>query len=144
MRVRSFGRLSRWWSAAPLLMTVVAAYAAETAASNERRADGLWMTNEVGGWTVMSPKRQPIVTYWYERPEDSKLPVESGCYFHPLHTPKGVVVTDVAPPDHPHHRGVFLGWVEMHGKKDADFWGWGEHAPVKGRQIVNKGQKLSH
>ena len=27
----------------------------------------------------------------------------------------------------------------MHGRKDADFWGWGEHAPVKDRHIVNTG-----
>jgi hypothetical protein len=51
-------------------------------------------------------------------------------------TPSGVVVTDVNPKDHPHHRGIFLAWVETHGKKDADFWGWGEPAPTKGRKIV--------
>jgi hypothetical protein len=49
-----------------------------------------------------------------------------------------VVVTDVAPADHKHHRGIFLAWVEMHGKKDADFWGWGQYAPVKDRVILNK------
>lgn len=68
---------------------------------------------------------------------DAKLSVTSGCYFHPLKTPAGVAVTDVAPDDHRHHRGVFLAFLEMHGRKDADFWGWGEHAPVKDRQIVN-------
>ena len=26
----------------------------------------------------------------------------------------------------------------MHGAKDANFWGWGEHAPVKDRKIVNR------
>ena len=45
-------------------------------------------------------------------------------------------MTDVNPKDHPHHRGIFLAWVETHGKKDADFWGWGEPAPTKGRKIV--------
>jgi hypothetical protein len=53
-------------------------------------------------------------------------------------TPGGVVVTDFAPSDHRHHRGLFLGWVEMHGVKDADFWGWGEHAPIKNRRIVTR------
>ena len=77
--------------------------------------------------------------YQLRKPAEVKLPVESGGYFHPLTTPAGVVVTDVAPADHPHHRGVFLAWVEMHGKKDADFWGWGEHAPTKNRRIVNRG-----
>jgi hypothetical protein len=81
------------------------------------------------------------VRYQLKKPADSKLAVESACYFHPLTTPAGVVVTDVAPGDHKHHRGVFLAWFEMHGKKDADFWGWGQYAPVKDRVIVNTSAK---
>jgi len=81
---------------------------------------------------------RPVLRYQLRKPADVKLPVDSGSYFHPVMTPSGVVVTDVAPKDHPHHRGIFLAWVEMHGKKDADFWGWGEHAPIKGRRIVNR------
>jgi methane monooxygenase PmoA-like len=79
-----------------------------------------------------------ILRYQLTKPPGTKLSVESACYFHPLTTPKGVVVTDVAPDDHLHHRGIFLAWVEMHGKKDADFWGWGEKAPKKDRRIVNR------
>ena len=87
---------------------------------------------------VVRAGEREILRYQLTKPADVKLPMDSGCYFHPLTTPSGVVVTDVAPSDHPHHRGVFLAWVEMHGKVDADFWGWGEHAPIKGRQIVNR------
>lgn len=79
-----------------------------------------------------------LMNYWLQAPPDAGLPVENGGFFHPLTTPSGIVVTDLAPDDHRHHRGVFLAWVEMHGVKDADFWGWGEHAPVKGRTIVNE------
>lgn len=81
------------------------------------------------------------VRYQLKRPADSKLAVESACYFHPLTTPSGVVVTDVAPADHKHHRGIFLAWFDMRGKKDADFWGWGQYAPVKDRVIVNTSAK---
>jgi len=88
---------------------------------------------------VVRAGEREILRYQLTKPDEVKLPVDSGCYFHPLVTPSGVVVTDVAPSDHPHHRGVFLAWVEMHGKVDADFWGWGEHAPIKGRRIVNRG-----
>ena len=71
---------------------------------------------------------------------DAALASESVAYFHPLKTPAGMILTDVGPADHRHHRGVFLGWVEMHGGGvDADFWGWGEHAPTKGRRIENRG-----
>ncbi len=87
---------------------------------------------------VIKAGDQVVVNYRLTRPADSKLAVESGCYFHPLATPKGTVITEVAPADHLHHRGVFLAFVEMHGKKDADFWGWGEHAPKAGRKIVNR------
>jgi len=79
-----------------------------------------------------------VAEYQMRAPVGTKLVVDSGDFFHPVYTPRGVVITDLAPSDHPHHRGVFLGWVEMHGAKDADFWGWGEHAPIQGRQIVNR------
>ena len=79
-----------------------------------------------------------LMHYWLKAPPGTALPVESGGFFHPLTTPSGEVVTDLAPADHKHHRGVFLAWVEMHGAKDADFWGWGEHAPIKDRKIVNQ------
>lgn len=74
----------------------------------------------------------------YHRRPPAGTPIQSGAFFHPLATPSGVVVTDLSPDDHPHHRGVFLGWVEMHGAKDADFWGWGAHAPTKDRRILNE------
>lgn len=74
----------------------------------------------------------------YHRRPPAGTPILSGAFFHPLATPSGVVVTDLSPDDHPHHRGVFLGWVEMHGAKDADFWGWGAHAPTKDRRILNE------
>src|SRR5712671_1496664 len=85
---------------------------------------------------------QPLFVYHLKAPADTLLPVDSGDFFHPLTTPRGVVVTDFAPADHKHHRGVFLAWVEMHGAKDADFWGWGEHAPIQGRHIVNHSLSL--
>src|SRR2546430_14936910 len=88
--------------------------------------------------SVFTASGQQVVLYHLRPPPGTKLVVESGDFFHPLTTPRGVVVTDLAPTDHPHHRGVFLGWVEMHGAKDADFWGWGEHAPIQNRRIVNR------
>jgi hypothetical protein len=87
---------------------------------------------------IRTPEGKEILQYQLQRPADSKLSVDSACYFHPVSTPKGVVVTEVAPSDHLHHRGIFLAWVEMHGRDEADFWGWGEHAPTKNRTIVNR------
>lgn len=101
------------------------------------RADSFTTVREPDAIVVKNSKGAVVFKYQLSKPTDIPLSVESGCYFHPLLTPKGVVLTDVAPEDHRHHRGVFLAWVEMHGKKDADFWGWGEHAPTRERKIVN-------
>ncbi len=79
-----------------------------------------------------------LAAYVLKKPEGLPLSASSACYVHPLSTPKGVPVTDVAPDDHRHHRGIFLAWYAMHGKKDADFWGWGQYAPVKDRVILNR------
>jgi len=116
--------------AAVLLAVVSAVSAGETALFGVRQ--------ETGAVRVTSPDGKPIFEYRTARPADSKLSVESACYFHLVATPEGVVVTEVAPADHLHHRGIFLAFVEMHGAKDADFWGWGEHAPKAGRAIVNR------
>lgn len=79
-----------------------------------------------------------LCSYQLAQPFGSGISVPSVGYFHPLYTPGGIAVTEVGPDDHRHHRGVFFGWVEMSGAEKADFWGWGEHAPIKGRRIVNK------
>ena len=86
----------------------------------------------------LSRNGKPVLTYHLEPPSNSGLPVQAGGYFHPLRTPNGIAVTDFAPSDHKHHRGLFLAWVEMHGARDADFWGWGAHAPIRNRRIVNR------
>lgn len=78
-----------------------------------------------------------LYRYQLTKPGLGGASVDSGCYFHPVTTPSGVVVTDVGPEDHRHHRGIFFGFVEVRGAFDGDFWGWGEPAPVKGRRIVN-------
>lgn len=79
-----------------------------------------------------------VLRYWRKKPADSQSTSPSACYFHPLTTPSGETVTDVAPDDHLHHRGVFLAWLEVRSDKGAgDFWGWGKHAPLENRLIAN-------
>jgi hypothetical protein len=95
----------------------------------EQTADAVTFKNNAG---------ETVLRYQLKGGVEKKLSVDSGCYFHPFTTPAGLTVTEVAPDDHPHHRGIFLAFVEMHGEKDADFWGWGEHAPKDGRVIVNR------
>lgn len=80
----------------------------------------------------------PALSYILKKPTDSACSSPSAGYFHPLTTPSGWVVTDVASDDHRHHRGVFLAWIEVRGPAgEGDFWGWGAHAPGADRQIVH-------
>jgi hypothetical protein len=106
--------------------------------SQSTRADSVSVSRNDDALVIKGENGTELLRYNLTPPAGTKLSVETGCFFHPLATPGGVVVTEVGPADHPHHRGVFLAWVEMHGKKDADFWGWGEHAPTKDRRIVNR------
>jgi hypothetical protein len=101
-------------------------------------------TEKTADAIVVSSAGKDVLRYQLKKPADSKLVVESACYFHPLTTPSGQVVTDVAPADHKHHRGIFLAWFELKGKKDADFWGWGQYAPIKDRIIVNREVETLH
>jgi hypothetical protein len=96
-----------------------------------------------GTVTLADADGKTVLRYQLQGGTHKKLSVQSACFFHPFTTPSGVVVTEVAPDDHPHHRGIFLAFVEMHGEKDADFWGWGEHAPKDGRVIVNRAVSAS-
>ncbi len=76
--------------------------------------------------------------YQRTKPADSPASSPHAGYFHPLRSPKGVALTAVGPDDHPHHRGVFLAWVNMQGATPADYWGWGALAPKDDRTLVNR------
>jgi len=59
---------------------------------------------------------------------DSKLPLyDHSAFIHPLWSPKGNVLTDINPPDHLHHMGIWMPWTEtkFEGKK-VDFWNVGD------------------
>ncbi len=46
-------------------------------------------------------------------------PAEGKPYFHPLATPSGMVLTDLRPPDHPWHRGLWFSWKYING---LNYW----------------------
>ncbi|MEO7318060.1 MAG: DUF6807 family protein, partial [Chthoniobacteraceae bacterium] len=122
---------------ASLVITVTAICLSGFAVADDSPA-GWKLEKSPGAIALTQPNQPDVFQYLTEVPADSGLSANSACCFHPLRTPSGQVVTDFAPEDHKHHRGVFFAWVEMHGAADADFWGWGAHAPVKGRRIVNR------
>jgi hypothetical protein len=112
------------------------------------------------GMEVKTPDGRVVLEYLTKKPENVGLTSMSAACFHPVNTPSGERVTALAPNDHPHHRGIFLGWqasefrepanLDSYGShrpvralniSRADFWGWGEFAPREGRVIQNRDVK---
>jgi hypothetical protein len=113
------------------------------------------------GMQLKTPDGRVVLEYMTKKPQDAGLTIESTACFHPVNTPSGERVTALAPDDHPHHRGIFLGWHDSEFREPAnfanygpqaparglnirraDFWGWGEYAPREGRVIQNREVKL--
>ena len=109
------------------------------------------------GMILKAPGGKTVFRYMTKKPKKTNLAANSVCCFHPLYTPAAERITDLAPGDHHHHRGVFLAWhtIEFREKADfsafgptgptygwnisrGDFWGWGEFAPTSGRIIENR------
>jgi Methane oxygenase PmoA len=114
------------------------------------------------GMELHAPNGQVVLEYVTVRPENIGLTAPSAAYFDPVNTPSGERVTNAAPNDHPHHRGIFFGFMnsEFHVPSDysnatsamhpvkgytverGDFWAWGAYAPREGRVIQNRSVKL--
>ncbi len=108
------------------------------------------------GLALKTPDGRTVFRYMTTKPAPTNLLANSACCFHPLNTPLGERLTDLAPGDHHHHRGVFLAWHTMEFREKADFsalgrtgptygwnitrgdfWGWGQYAPTD--TVVRKG-----
>ncbi len=87
------------------------------------------------------------IAFEYLTTKPAGLTAESACCFHPLHTPSGERISDLAPKDHTTQRGVFLAWhareFQQPAPVRADFWGWGRFAPTAGRVITNRDVRLA-
>jgi Family of unknown function (DUF6807) len=97
------------------------------------------------GKILKDPAGHVVLAYLTSKPEG--LAGNSACCIHPLNTLAGERVTDLAPPDHKDHRGLFFAWHNVEFRKGpdvlkGDFWGWGRYAPVEDRTIVNKEVRL--
>jgi hypothetical protein len=59
-------------------------------------------------------------------PEGADPLYARSAFIHPLWSPAGAVLTDIHPPDHVHHTGIWMPWTktEFEGRK-IDFWNLG-------------------
>jgi hypothetical protein len=107
------------------------------------------------GAILKAPNGNTVLAYKTQKPPGLTSP--SAAYFDPINSPSGVRVTNVAPDDHPFHRGMFLAFIDSEFVPNsttrdagsnppevdrADFWGWGHYAPTEGRVIKNVGVEL--
>jgi hypothetical protein len=116
---------------------------------------------DVYGVVLKTPDGRVVFRYMTKKPEKTNLAANSVCCFHPVNTPSGERVTDLAPGDHHHHRGVFLAWHSTEFREEADFsglgptappqgwniyrgdfWGWGQYAPTDAVVIKSREVKL--
>jgi hypothetical protein len=117
-------------------------FAGLAAHGGEPDKDRFTLTPDEYGSILKAPDGRVVFRYMTKKPSDTALTANSVCCFYPLNTPSGERVVDFAPSDHPHHRGMFLAWHSITNGKKADFWGWGEWAPTKGRVITNRRIRL--
>jgi Methane oxygenase PmoA len=98
------------------------------------------------GMQVKTPDGRVVFEYMLKNPGNIGLTAPSAACFHPVYTPSGERITTIDPKNHPHHRGIWIGWHSSEFRTPepvrADFWGWGSFAPRNGRIIENKEFKL--
>ena len=113
------------------------------------------------GVQLKTPDGRTVFEYMTKKPEDGALTSPSVACFHPVFTPSGERVSNLAPDDHPHHRGMYLAWHNSEFRQPidtskggpyaplfgwnitrADFWAWGVFAPREGRVIQTASTKL--
>jgi hypothetical protein len=117
------------------------------------------LTPTTYGMQLKTPDGRVVFEYLTKKPENVGLTSPSAACFHPVNTPSGERVTALAPNDHPHHRGIFFGWIASEFRDPlkldyvkpplhaytiarADYWAWGEFSPREDRVVQNREIKL--
>ncbi|WP_372773484.1 DUF6807 family protein [Mangrovibacterium sp.] len=81
--------------------------------SIKKEQGGIWITD--GGKNVAFYQKEPMGINQSEKRNN---------FLHPLMLPDGTTITENAPDDHPHHRGIFWAWhqILIDNKKISDGW----------------------
>ncbi|MFC1597861.1 DUF6807 family protein [Planctomycetota bacterium] len=149
-------------AAAVVVLSILVLVASDFRSATAAEAQPAYtLAPDAHGVVLKTPDGRTVFRYMTRKPERTNLAANSVCCFHPLNTPSGERVTDMAPGDHHHHRGVFLAWhtAEFWEQADfsafgptgpthgweihrGDFWGWGQYAPTDEVVIRNRDVKL--
>ena len=149
------------WTAGAAIVAALAVILCQVVRADRAAAAPYTLTPVEFGMQLKTPDGRVVFEYLTKKPDNIGLTSPSVACFHPVNTPSGQCITSIAPNDHPHHRGIFLGWhdsafyepqvrpnpsptspIRAATVRRADFWGWGVFAPRDGRVIQNREIKL--
>jgi hypothetical protein len=159
---KMFLRKARPWIAGGVIAAALTMTAGKVVLPGSASAAAAYTLTPVEyGMQLKTPDGRIVFEYLTKKPENIGLTSPSAACFSPVNTPSGERVTNIAPNDHPHHRGIFFGWevgafYETSSRPNnsptaalrsatvrwADFWGWGVYAPRDNRVIQNRDMRL--
>ena len=103
------------FSAETVVMNGVSEETSDESGANKPAAAFEWTLDD--GLLTLQDGEKVVFSYRYSFLEHENVPKTdsrrgAGCYLYPLNGVDGENLTDLAPKDHYHHRGVFWTWLE--------------------------------
>lgn len=115
-----------------LLVLIPVLVAAGLCSAQQVSAKGGSIRMKVDSALTISSGDQPLLTYQFKTiypPKGIDTNYKRSGFIHPLYAPHGQVLTNIQPPDHYHHYGIWNPWTHTFFEGDTvDFWN------IKGRQ----------
>lgn len=113
-----------------LVLTAVLALSVNAYAASEYT-----LTPVEYGMQLKTPDGKVVFEYMTKKPEGIGITSPSVACFHPVNTPSGERITNIAPNDHPHHRGIWFGFMdsEFHVPNDYSSCAHPSGARIHGR-----------
>ncbi|MHC4645504.1 MAG: DUF6807 domain-containing protein [Planctomycetota bacterium] len=103
---------------------------------------GVGTIDDEGGLEIRC-KGRPVLQYNHipvAPPEGANPLHRRSGFIHPLWSPRGEVLTDIHPPDHVHHVGIWMPWTRTRFEgREIDFWNLGAgQGTVRFKEFVSQ------
>jgi hypothetical protein len=98
---------------------------------------------------TITDEDRPVLTYRISEqmpPEGIDPLYRRSGFIHPLRSPGGEVLTQIQPPDHYHHYGIWGPWTKTRiGEREIDYWNLGKgEGTVRARAILTSSTGPDH
>jgi hypothetical protein len=116
-------------------------YVLKPARKSRNKPDGKTSLEETEDELLISLEGNPSLTYRKTPmlPPDNVDPIyQRSAYIHPLYSPGGTLLTNIQPPDHYHHYGIWNPWTKTYiGEREIDYWNLAKgEGTVRSRAIL--------